>query len=44
MRMTKLRNNVVYVFSIFHDDVITPNLGNYLTDMTISSKGKIICN
>ena len=23
----KLRHNVVYVFSIFYDDVITPNLG-----------------
>ena len=33
----KLRHNVVYVFSIFYDDVITPNLGNYRTDMTISS-------
>ena len=35
--MNKLRHNVVYVFSIFCDDVITPNLGNYRTDMTISS-------
>ena len=34
---TKLRHNVVYVFSIFNGDVITPNLGNYRTDMTISS-------
>ena len=33
----KLRHNVVYVFSIFYDDVITPNLGYYRTDMTISS-------
>ena len=29
---TKLRHNVVYVFSIFNGDVITPNLGNYRTD------------
>ena len=35
--MNKLRRNVVYVFSIFYDDVITPNVGNYWTDMTISS-------
>ncbi len=34
---TKLRHNVIYVFSIFNSDVITPNLGNYRTDMTISS-------
>ncbi len=34
---TKLRRNVVYVFSIFNGDVITPNLSNYRTDMTISS-------
>ncbi len=34
---TKLRHNVVYVFSIFNGDVITPNLGKYRTDMTISS-------
>ncbi len=34
---TKLRHNVVYVFSIFNSDVITPNLGNYGTDMAISS-------
>ena len=36
---TKLRHNVVYmhVFSILNGDVITPNLGNYRTDMTISS-------
>ncbi len=34
---TKLRHNVVYVFSIFNSDVIIPNLGNYGTDMTISS-------
>ena len=33
----KLRHNVVYVFSIFYYDVITPNLGYYRTDMTISS-------
>ena len=33
----KLRHNVVYVFSIFYDDDITPNLGYYRTDMTISS-------
>ena len=25
------------MFSIFYDDVITPNLGYYRTDMTISS-------
>ncbi len=31
---TKLRHNVVYVFSIFNGDVITPNLGNYRTDMS----------
>ena len=30
-------DNVVYAFSIFYDDVITPNLGYYRTDMTISS-------
>ncbi len=34
---TKLCHNVVYVFSIFNSDVITPNLGNYRTDMIISS-------
>ena len=34
---TKLRHNVVYVFSIFNGDVITPNFSNYRTDMTISS-------
>ena len=33
----KLRHNVEYLFSIFYDDVITPNLGNYRMDMTISS-------
>ena len=33
----KLRHNVVYAFSIFYDDVITPNLGYYRTDITISS-------
>ncbi len=32
----KLRHNVVCVFSIFNGDVITPHLGNYRTDMTIS--------
>ena len=32
-----LRHNVVYAFSIFYDDVVTPNLGNYQVDMTISS-------
>ena len=31
------RHNVVYVFSIFYDDVMTPNLGNYRTDITILS-------
>ena len=35
--LSKLRHNIVYVFSIFDCDVITPNLGNYRTDMTISS-------
>ena len=30
-------NNNNNVFSIFYDDVITPNLGYYRTDMTISS-------
>ena len=33
----KLRHNVEYVFSVFYGDVITPNLGNYRTDMTILS-------
>ena len=33
----KLGHNVVYVFSVFYDDVITPNLGYYRMDMTISS-------
>ena len=33
----KLRHNVQYVFSIFYDDVITPNFGHYRTDITISS-------
>ena len=33
----KLRHNVVYLFSIFYDDVITPNLGNYRMDIMISS-------
>ena len=27
----------MHVFSIFNGDVITPNLGNYQTDMTTSS-------
>ena len=31
----KLRHNVVYVFSIFNGDVITPNLGKYLVPSTI---------
>ena len=31
----KLCHNVVYVFSIFEEYIITPNLGNYWTDMTI---------
>ena len=30
-------HKVVYVFSIFYDDVITPNLGYYRTGMTMSS-------
>ncbi len=34
---TELRHNGVYVFSIFNGDATTPNLGNYRTDMTISS-------
>ena len=36
-RVTKLRQNVVYLFSIYHGEVkYTPNLGNYQADMTIS--------
>ena len=35
--MNKLRHNVACVFSIFSDEVITPNLGYYRTDMTILS-------
>ena len=33
----KLHHNVIYVFSVLYDDVITPYLGNYQMDMTISS-------
>ena len=29
--------NVVYLFSTYHGEVITPNLGNYEADMTIST-------
>jgi hypothetical protein len=32
----EITSNVVYLFSIFHGDVITPNLGSYRADMTIS--------
>ena len=30
-------HNVVYLFSKYHGEVITLNLGNYQADMTISS-------
>ena len=33
----KLRHNVVYAFSVFYGDDITPNLGNYRTDLMILS-------
>ena len=32
----KMTHNVVYLFSIYHGEVITPNLGNYQADLTIS--------
>ena len=34
----EITSNVVYLFSIFHGDVITPNLGSYRAHMTISSR------
>ena len=35
-------HNVVYLFSIYHGKVITPNLGNYQADMTIY--GQLLTN
>ena len=37
-----MTHNVVYLFSIYRGEVITPNLGNYQADMTISPTAK--CN
>ena len=31
-----MTHNVVYLFSTYHGEVITPNLGSYQADMTIS--------